>query len=81
MTVSADVVIDYNANEVVEDLKKLVAEEYQAPTGVTMAFTGSRRSRLRPCVPCACVQRCHPVDLRYACRTVQLGDHPGDYHV
>ena len=45
VTVSADVVVDYNANEVVENLKLLIAEEYTPPSGVSVAFTGQQEEQ------------------------------------
>lgn len=45
VTVSADVVAEYNANAVVEDLKKLIGDEYEAPGGVTVAFTGQQEEQ------------------------------------
>ena len=45
VTVSADVVEGFNANEIVEGLKVLIAEEYQPPPGVTLAFTGQQEEQ------------------------------------
>lgn len=45
VTVSADVVVDYNANEVVENLKGLIAGRYEPPPGVTIAFTGQQEEQ------------------------------------
>ncbi len=45
VTVSADVVAEYNANAVVEELKALVTESYDPPGGVTIAFTGQQEEQ------------------------------------
>ncbi|MGE3800297.1 MAG: efflux RND transporter permease subunit [Candidatus Kapaibacterium sp.] len=45
VTVTADVVVGFNANEVVENLKQLIEAEYEPPPGVTVAFTGQQEQQ------------------------------------